>query len=326
MKCFLLIAFGLLVVSFANAQAASPDMIFWEGQSWQSNGPSSRLTLWSDGRSEISFKRFGTLLSTEQLNPRWQMREEKPMTVFYQSNPLAPDEAKARFHAALEAGIADLKTFPPGYYDGSGTVVGIETDGQLKQTTIPMFLHEGEKDNKGSENEKRFLAVKAAFGTFQGNPTTVFLDTQHINYVAWEDILPGKTGSTHYSLYDNGNSNITVEKICNPRIHLLPNISASQTDGICSYSKINLLDKTLVQTRLQAITATGIAELITELPEESAGEHIVITVRDKNWTQKKFVFSPSPQLDGRDPKNYQRFLAVQKAFGSFDTNIEQAAP
>jgi len=43
--------------------------------------------------------------------------------------------------------------------------------GKVTETLIPMFLHEGEKDNKGSENHRRFLAVDAILGNFDTEPT-----------------------------------------------------------------------------------------------------------------------------------------------------------
>jgi hypothetical protein len=137
-------------------------------QSWKSGGPSKRLTLWADGRSEITVKKSGKPKKTKL---GWSAREEKPWTVYTKASPYSVEEARQRFRDAIAAGIGELRTFPPGYKDGSGTVSGIRVDGKLTQTVIPMFLHEGQEDNKGSENHKRFLAVDAILGDFDTNAT-----------------------------------------------------------------------------------------------------------------------------------------------------------
>ena len=89
---------------------------------------------------------------------------------FSKANPLSRDEAKEKFQEALAAGIQKLKTFKAGYMDGGGTEVGIQIGGKLTKTSIPMFLHEDEPDNKGSENHKRFLEVQKIIGKFDADP------------------------------------------------------------------------------------------------------------------------------------------------------------
>jgi hypothetical protein len=143
-------------------------MIFWEKQSWESGGPSERLTLWADGRSEITVRQLGKPRKTR---PGWSAREEKPWTVYTKASPYSAEKTRQKFAAAIAAGIGELRTFPPGYADGSGTLSGVSVDGKLTTTVIPMFLHEGQKDNKGSENHKRFLAVDAILGDFDINAT-----------------------------------------------------------------------------------------------------------------------------------------------------------
>jgi hypothetical protein len=144
----------------------SIEMIFWEKQSWKSNGPSKRLTLWADGRSETRVKQWGEPRKTR---PGWSVRQEKPWTVYTKTAPYSTEEARRKFTAAIAAGITGLRTFPAGYNDGSGTLSGVSVAGKLTETVIPMFLHEGEKDNKGSENHKIFLAVDAILGNFDAD-------------------------------------------------------------------------------------------------------------------------------------------------------------
>ena len=60
------------------------EMIFWEKQSWKSGGASQRLTLWADGRSEITVKRLGKPKKTK---PGWSAREEPPWTMYTKTSP-----------------------------------------------------------------------------------------------------------------------------------------------------------------------------------------------------------------------------------------------
>jgi len=159
---------GLAAAQPTTNKSGEIDMIFWEKQSWKSGGPSKRLTLWADGRSEITVKKSGKPKKTK---PGWSAREEKPWTVYTKAPPYSAEETRHKFAAAIAAGIGELRTFPPGYADGSGTLSGVSVDGKLTTIVIPMFLHEGQKDDKGSENHKRFLAVDAILGDFDINAT-----------------------------------------------------------------------------------------------------------------------------------------------------------
>jgi hypothetical protein len=143
-------------------------MIFWEKQNWEPGGPSERLTLWADGRSEITVKQSG---KPKKPKVKWSVREEKPYTIYTKVLPYSTDEASLKFSAAIAAGISELRTFSPDYADGSGTLVGLSVNGKLTQTVIPMFLHDGQQDNKGSENEKKFLAIDAILGKFDTDAT-----------------------------------------------------------------------------------------------------------------------------------------------------------
>src|SRR4051812_6934743 len=142
------------------------EMIFWENQIWKPGGGGERLTLWADGRSEISVRRFG---GARKPKPGWTATAQKPFTIYSRANPLSKEEATQKFTAALAAGIQELQSFPPGYSDGGGTLVGIQCSGELMKTTIPEFMFPDRKDNQGSENHKRFLAVQKAIGDFDAD-------------------------------------------------------------------------------------------------------------------------------------------------------------
>lgn len=140
--------------------------IFWEKQVWGLGGGKSRLTLWADGRSEITVRRRRPAAPAK---PGWTMTKDDDGTVYHKASPLSAEESRKKFADAITAGIAELKTFAADYSDGGGTLVGIENDGKIKQIVIPMFIHPDEPDNKGSENHKRFLAVQKVIGEFDTN-------------------------------------------------------------------------------------------------------------------------------------------------------------
>lgn len=154
--------------SLAGPGAGEVRMIFWEKQDWEAGGGSARLTLWEDGRSEITVRERG---KPGKPRPGWSARSEKSWAIYTKSSPYRAEEARRKFRAAVAAGIGELRTFPPGYADGSGTLAGVVVDGRLTETVIPMFLHEGRENNKGSENHKRFLAVDAILGRFEADAT-----------------------------------------------------------------------------------------------------------------------------------------------------------
>ena len=143
--------------------ASQITMIFWEEQSWKPGGGSERLTLWASGRSEITLKRWG---ETQKTNPGWSATKVGHFSYYRKADPFPPAVAVAKFHAAISAGIEQLKSFPPGFADGGGTLVGIESDGKLKETVIPFFIHPDQPDNENSENHRRYLAVEKVLGDF----------------------------------------------------------------------------------------------------------------------------------------------------------------
>jgi len=144
-----------------NAQKVQ--MIFWERQNWEPGGGSERLTLWADGRSEIAVKRREAPRKTRA---GWIAETRESWAIYRRVEPYPKPEVKRMFAAALAAGIRELRTFSPGYNDGSGTLIGLEIGGELKQTVIPMFIHPDEKDNQGSTNHKTYLAVEKILGVF----------------------------------------------------------------------------------------------------------------------------------------------------------------
>jgi hypothetical protein len=143
------------------------EMIIWEHQNWETNGGFERLTIWSDGRSEVlvaplSYARDGQ----ENLRPKsgWEKVRKKspPHVEFVRRNIYPPDEARTKFKEALEAGIHLLETFRSGFVDGGGTRVVIQIQGQQKEVVIPMFMDR----QKGTLNHKRFLAVSKVLDGF----------------------------------------------------------------------------------------------------------------------------------------------------------------
>ena len=142
-------------------------MIVWEHQNWETNGGFERLTIWSDGRSEVvvaplRYSHDGQ----ENLRTKigWERVQQKspPHVEFVRNNIYPPDVARTKFKKALGAGIHLLESFKPGYRDGSGTRVVIQTKGQQKEIVIPMFMDR----EKGTSNHRRFLAVSEILGGF----------------------------------------------------------------------------------------------------------------------------------------------------------------
>ncbi len=143
-------------------------MLFWEWQSWETGGGQNRLTLWKDGRSQIMVVPDAyTRGDPERYKPRqgWQL-VEGPRGVFFIREPAFPAAvAREKFRKAFEVGVHLLKSFRPDYVDGEGTLVGVQIDGKLKETVIPMFLDK----NRGTRNHKRFLAISEVLANFDIN-------------------------------------------------------------------------------------------------------------------------------------------------------------
>jgi hypothetical protein len=169
-KWLILIVFSIIPVSCSSQTAPSlnasdVEMIFWEQQSWEVGGGRSRLTIWADGRSEVMVVPDAYFQpSSEKLRLRdgWVMKRGEKGLYFVRTNVFPVKIAKDKFNQALAAGIRLLKTFKPDYVDGSGTVVGVQINGELKETVIPMFLDR----HRGSANHQRFIAVSKALSDF----------------------------------------------------------------------------------------------------------------------------------------------------------------
>ena len=171
-SCKWIILAGLFAVAFGcNAQpnpsvnALQVEMIFWESQSWETGGGKSRLTIWADGRSEIMVVPDAFLRRrTENVRPRdgWSMKQDLQSLYLVRTNVYPEKVAKEKFSQALSAGIHLLETFPPDYVDGSGTLVGVQINGELKETIIPMFLDQ----RRETANHRRYLAVSKILADF----------------------------------------------------------------------------------------------------------------------------------------------------------------
>jgi hypothetical protein len=143
------------------------EMIVWEHQNWETNGGFERLTIWSDGRSEVVVAPLQySHDAQENLRPKigWERVKHKspPHVEFVRKNIYPSDVARAKFKEALAAGIHLLESFKPGFVDGGGTRILIQTKGQQKEIVIPMFMDR----EKGTLNHKRFLAVSKILGGF----------------------------------------------------------------------------------------------------------------------------------------------------------------
>lgn len=119
-------------------------MIVWERQSWEANGGFERLTLWSDGRSEVVVAplRYDPDGSARlRAREGWEMIEHPspPHVEFVRKDVYPADVARRKLTAALAAGIHRLRSFGPGFVDGGGVRVVIQANGQRSETIIPMF-------------------------------------------------------------------------------------------------------------------------------------------------------------------------------------------
>ena len=167
---FILIAISIIPVCCRSQTAPSlnpsdVEMIFWEHQSWEVGGDRSRLTLWADGRSEVMVVPDVYLQrNSEKLHLRdgWVKEQGANGPYFIRANVFPLNVAKDKFNQSVAAGIGLLQTFRPGYVDGSGTVVGVQIDGELRETVIPMFADR----DKGSANHQRFVAVSKILSGF----------------------------------------------------------------------------------------------------------------------------------------------------------------
>ena len=150
------------------ADHPTPSALYFETQEWEPGGKTTRLTLWADGRSEAQVTLWD---DGRPLAPGWQAVARKAgMLTALKSSVLSPEEAQRRFHAALNAGLTQVRAFPSNVRDGGAFLLGFSDDAGDHKTLVPLFLHEGNPDDKGSENHRHFLAVKSAIGDFDNDP------------------------------------------------------------------------------------------------------------------------------------------------------------
>jgi hypothetical protein len=143
-------------------------MVIWEHQNWEPNGGYKRLTIWRDGRSEVEVVPRAFIPSgLTDLPPKsgWTAVREAHQVRFVRKDIYPPEIARAKLQQALEAGIQFLETFRPGYCDGSGTRVVVQTGNSKKVTIVPMFMD----GDKATANYGRFVAVSKILGGFDAD-------------------------------------------------------------------------------------------------------------------------------------------------------------
>jgi hypothetical protein len=299
-------------------------MIYWENRDWQSGGFAERLTLWQDGGSELSRTQRFDPSASEQLKPEWKVRGTPGHLVYYRLNPLPKAEAKRRFGAALSAGMQGLRSFTPGYYDGSGTRIGIKTDGRLKQVDIPLFIMPGATDNQGSENYRRFGMVKLAFGDFHASPFVLSIAPEKITVISMDHFIPAQKRTEHFVLDKLGSSTVSIDMPCIAPDHIAPNWTAGGKGEHCIYAHNNMLRASEAQQRFNAVIEADILTLQPTLKPLAGADAVTLTVRTGDWQDRKITISTDAKQN--QPQNFAHFMAVQNAFGHFNTQVEKAAP
>ena len=140
------------------------EMVFWEWQSWETGGGRSRLTLWSDGRSEArvwpcSYNADEFALQAE---PGWKETTEGGSSSLVREAVNTEEETKQLFRNAFRLGLHLLTPGRRDYVDGQGLVIGIQKNGVLKQQTYPEFGPE----HWETKNYIRFKALCGLLGEF----------------------------------------------------------------------------------------------------------------------------------------------------------------
>lgn len=152
-------------IARADAQVPSgAELLSWEWQSWETGGGRSRLTLWSDGRSESRVWPCSHDPDEFDLEARvgWKATTERGATVFVRDPVYTKEETKQLFRNAFRLGIHLLESVERDYVDGRGLVIGIQTNGILDQQTFPDFGPERWE----TENFVRFKALCRLLGEF----------------------------------------------------------------------------------------------------------------------------------------------------------------
>jgi len=120
------------------------------------------VSLWPEGHSRVATMRYGV---PERVKPGWRATTKEvggdTITSYQKNNYFSSDEAVRLYEAAVVAGIKNVKSFDNPNGNGSGTMITIRNGFHIESTRVPEFYGEGQEDhNIGSENHKRFLAVK----------------------------------------------------------------------------------------------------------------------------------------------------------------------
>ena len=139
------------------------ESIVWEEQNWETGGGRCRITLWSDGRSEMRV--FPSQYSLRQGGlrplPGWRAEEgTRGGPTFVRRGVFPSDEARERFRSAWRAGIGRIEPSRAEYLDGEGIRVALRVGGKVEETVIPMFPAEEEE----SPCHRRFEAVAEILG------------------------------------------------------------------------------------------------------------------------------------------------------------------
>lgn len=140
------------------------EMLSWEHQSGEAGAGRNRLTLWADGRSEArvypGFFLQETVLQPEQ---GWQRNEEGDTPCFVRNPAYARADAQNRFRNAFKLGIHLLEPAQRNYPDASGVVVGVQTNGVLREQVFLEFEPE-------DQHFIRFQALRRILGEFDLEP------------------------------------------------------------------------------------------------------------------------------------------------------------
>ena len=150
MICFIAVP----VVTTGSELIPIPDgveMIVWEHQNWETNGGFERLTLWSDGRSEVVVVPLRHARNgQENLRPKsgWKKvkHQSPPHVEFVRKNIYPPDVVRKKIKQALAAGIHLLKFFRPRYVDGGGTRVVTPNKRPAKRNYYPHVYGPRQRD------------------------------------------------------------------------------------------------------------------------------------------------------------------------------------
>lgn len=139
------------------------DMVYWQNQSWETGGGFCRLTLWSDGRSELLVGPDG-YIEKKTLRPKigWSKRGSDHDIVFVRTEVFPAEETKRIFGIVWNLGVQHIRPFEANYVDGGGTVIATQIAGKLSTVVVPMFPEE----QMFSEEHVRYLAVSKHIGMF----------------------------------------------------------------------------------------------------------------------------------------------------------------